>query len=293
MAPLSFMVASAARDLGRTGAAGLAGLLLSALAVLVTGATVVGLETLGRLTAAWRAELKVVVLLADDAARPDGAKSLLPAIRAVPGVAGLRYISAAEALADLRRYLDRAADGLDRLAVNPLPARIEVTPGPAIDAATLRALIARLRALPGAEHVQAAVGWVEPAERVERAVRRAGLTLGALLGLAASVAIAAGTVTARQRRAEETAMLRLAGVPEARLRGPLIVQSVVQGLAGAALGVAALLLVSDGGPAMMAAGFRTALGLASLPAPSWSLAGALLAGGATLGGVGGLGGGRP
>ncbi len=298
-ARLSFLLASAFRDLRRTGAAGASGVLLSALAVAVTGATVLGLDALGRLTAAWRADLRIIAILAEETARPDGPKSILPAVRALPGVATVRYVSAAEALADLRRYLDQgrrpgpAASGLDRLAVNPVPARIEVTPGAAVDAAALRSLVERLGGLPGVEAVEAAIGWVEPAERLERGIGRGGFALGALLGLGAVVAIAAATVVARQRRADETAVLRLAGVPEARLWGPLLLQSVVQGVAGAALGVAALLLVSEGGAPWAGAWLRATLGLVPLPWPGWPLGAALLGSGGLAGLVGGLGGGRP
>lgn len=293
MGRLSFLLAAALRDLRRTGAAGVSGMLLSALAVLGLGATWLGLEAVGRLTAAWRAELRVVAILGPEAAPLDGSRSLLPAVRALPGVVAVRYVSTEEALADLRRYLGPAATGLDRLAVNPLPVRLLVTPAPEVTAAGLHALVEGLGHLPGVEEVQAPIGWVEPAERLGRGIMRGGFTLGALLGLAALVAIAGATVVARQRRAEETAVLRRAGVPEACLWGPLLLQAVVQGGAGAALGFSALLLVSEAGAPGVAAWLRTTLGLAPLPPASWALGAALFGGGVAVGLVGGLAGGRP
>ncbi|HEV8672605.1 MAG TPA: permease-like cell division protein FtsX [Methylomirabilota bacterium] len=270
---------AAVRDLRRTGAAGASAVLLGALAVFVLGATLLGLEAFGRLTAAWQADLRIVALLRADPGRAESPVRVLPAIRVLPGVAAVRFISAADALAELRRYLGPAAAGLDRLPVNPVPARVEVTPALPATAAGLRALVDTLGRLPGVEEVQAAIGWVEPAERVEHGLRRVGLTLGSLLALGAVVAIAAATGVAAQRQAAE-----------GRGWSPLLVQAVVQGSAGAALGWSALVLVSEAGAPGAAAWLRAALGLVPLPTPGWPLGAALLSGGAVLGLVGGLGG---
>lgn len=296
MAPLSFVVASALRDLRRTGAAGVAGVLLTALAALAAGATVLGMEALDRLSAAWRAELRLVLILTDDAARRDGRRTVLPAVHGLSGVASVRYVSPDDALAELRRFLEQdgpAADGLDRLATNPIPARLEVTPGPGVNASGLARLVGQLQSLPGIQTVQAPIGWVEPAERVADGVRRVGLALTALLGLGALLAIGAATGIARQRRAVETAVLRLSGVPEARLRVPLLLQAAAQGGAGAALGLGVLWLLAGGGTPALAAGLRALLGLSPLAWPAWPLGAWLLAGGAGLGLAGGLAAGRP
>ena len=296
MARLSFVLAAAFRDLRRTGAAGAGGVLLIALAVLVIGGTLGGREALGRLTGAWRAELRIVAVLREDGAASDGGARLLPGVRALPGVGAVRYVSSREALAELRRYLGTLGmngDGLDRLPVNPVPARLLVTPAPGASAAALRGLTEALGRLPGVEEVQAAVGWVEPVERVERALTRGGLALGGLLGLAALVVIAGASALARQRRADETAILRLAGASETSLWSPLLLQAAVQGGAGAALGWSALILLSEAGAPWIGGWLRASLGLAALPVPAWPLTAALLGGGVAGGLVGGLAAGRP
>jgi cell division protein FtsX len=293
MARLSDFVGAVLRDLRRTGAAGLAALVLTALAVLVTGATLTGLEALGRLIGAWRAELRIVAVLGDAPARTAAPPTLVGAAQALPGVASVRFVSTAEALAELRRYLGSTAAGLDRLAVNPLPARLEVIPVPGADAARLAALVESLGHLPGVESVQAALGWVEPAERLTRALRGGGLALGSVLALAAVLALAGGARVARLRRAAETALLRLAGVPEGRLWSPLVLQAAVQGGAGAALGITTLLLATDAGSPAVAGYLRSALGVAPLPWPGWGFGLAFVGGGVAAGLVGGAGAGRP
>jgi cell division transport system permease protein len=289
----SFVLAAALRDLRRTGAAGVAGILLTALASLMAGGTAMGLEALGRLMASWRSDLRIVVLLGAEASRGSGSAAVLAGAHGLAGVHAVRHRSADEALGELRQALGGAANGLDRLPTNPLPARIEVTPSPGLRAAALRDLVDALGRLPGVDEVQAAIGWVREAERIERALRVGGIALAGLLAVTGALSIAGATHLARHRRADETAVLRLGGVPEGRLRLPLVVQGLAQGGAGAALGASVLLLTSEAGPTWVTAGLRAGLALAPLPMPGWPLAGGLLLGGLVIGLVGSLGAGRP
>src|SRR5438046_3097266 len=89
---------------------------------------------------------------------------------------------------------------------------------------------------------QLTAGW-----RVDHGLRLGGLALGTLLALGALAAIGASAGAARRIRAEETAVLRLAGVSEARLWGPILLLGGVEGLAGGLLGVACLWLASEAG----------------------------------------------
>lgn len=293
MARLSFVLHAALRDLRRTGVAGAGGVLVAALAVLVAGGALLGLAVLERLTAAWHADLRVVALLRADPARAEAPAGVVAAAQALPGVAAVRYVSPAEALGDLRRDLGPAGAGLERLPANPVPARVEVTPAPGLGAAGLRGLIDALRRVPAVEDVEAAVGWVEPSERVERGVRVGGLVLAALLAVGAVTAIAGATGVARRARADEAAVLRLAGAPEAAVRGPLVLQAVLQGVAGAGLGWGALVFLSEVGAPWGGAWLHVTLGVPVLPLAGWPLGAALLGGGAAAGFLGGLGAGRP
>jgi len=293
---VSFLVAAAYRDLQRTGLAGATAVLLTALAVLVAGTTVAGHQALARLTAGWRGELRIVALLREDRSGAGGKPGVVADVQALPGVAAVRYVSSREALAELRQYLGglgQDGDGLDRLPVNPVPARLVVTPALATSAAGLSALVDAIGRVPAVEEVQAAVGWVEPVEGLERGLTRGGSGLAALLGLAALGAIGGATSLARQRRADETAILRLAGVSEGRLRGPLLLQALVQGTAGAALGWSVLVLVSEVAAPWTAGWLYATLGLPMLPQPDGSLSAALLGAGVAGGLAGGIFAGRP
>lgn len=268
-------------------------ILLGALTVIVAGGAPSGLTGLARLTAPWRADLRVVVTLRGAAGRPDDPGSIVVAAQALPGVLTVRLVSADEALADLKRHLGGPTDGLARLPGNPLPARLEITPLATLDAAGLDRLVGALGRLAEVEEVRAAVGWVRHVERVERGLRMGGGMLAGVLGLGAILAVLGATTAAARSRMDETAILRLVGVREVAIRGPLLLQAIVQGGAGAALGVSALLLASEAGLPWLGDWLRATLGVGPLPALPWPLTALLLGGGLGGGLAGGLAAGRP
>ena len=267
-------------------------MLLFALAVLVTGGTLAADLALGLSEAAWRAELRVVAVLRDAGPRPEAPDGVVARARALPGVAEVRYVGSAVALAELRRLLGPRGEGLDRLPANPLPSRLEVTPASTMGAADLQALVRALDRLPGVTEVQAAHGWVEPFERLRWGLRLGGLALAAALGLAALTAVAGTTTAARRASAEEASILRQAGAPELHLAAPLVLQAVALATLGSLLGLTVLLLASEPGAPWVGSWLRAVLGLDPLPLlPARSLA-ALTGGGAMLGLVGALAAGR-
>ena len=254
----------------------------------MAGATLGGDLALGLSDAAWRADLRIVVVLRDAGARPEGPDGIATRARAVPGVADVRYVGPAVALAELRRLLGPRGEGLDRLPSNPLPPRLEITPQPTLAAGELEGLVEALDRLPGVMEVQAAFGWVEPLERLRRGLLLGGLGLAVTLGLAALAAAAAATVAARRVGAVEVGILRLAGVSTLRLAAPPVLQAILLSTVGALLGLAFLLLASEPGAPWTGGWLRAVLGLDPLPLLPVSWLATLTGLGAALGLAGGL-----
>jgi len=261
-------------------------------AVLAGGGTLAGRLAVGRLTSAWREDLHLVATLREGAARPEAAEGLVGAVRALPGVAEVRYVSPEEALGELRRRLTGIGDGLDRLAANPVPARLEIVPALTLDATGLRELVSAVARDPRVDDVTGAFDWVAPAERADRALRLGGTAVTAALALAALGAIAVSATAVRRSRAEETAICRIAGVSEARLWSPVLTLGVLEGLLGAVLGVVSLWLASESGAPWLG-GWLHWLGLGPIPALPPAMLRGSLGGGALLGLAGSLLGGRP
>ena len=186
-------------------------MLVSTLGVLVAGGTLGGDLALALSEAAWRADLRVVAVLRDAGTRPEAPDGIVARARALPGVAEVRYVGPAVALAELRRLLGPRGEGLDRLPSNPLPARLEITPGPALSASELEGLVETVDRLPGVMEVQAAFGWIEPVERIRRGLLLGGFGLAAILGLALFGVAAGAAAAARRAGAVEAGILRLAG----------------------------------------------------------------------------------
>jgi cell division protein FtsX len=260
--------------------------------VLVAGATLAGDLALGLSEAAWRADLRIVAVLRDGGARPEAPDGIVARVRALPGVAEVRYVGPAVALAELRRLLGPRGDGLDRLPSNPLPPRLEITPATTLGTQELRILGEALDQVPGVTEVQAAFGWVEPLERLRRGLWAGGFALTGALGVAALGTAAAATTAARRRGAQEASILRLAGVPGFRLGVPPVLQAVVLVTVGALLGLGALLLASEPGAPWVGGWLRTVLGLDPLPLLPSAWLGSLTGGGVALGLIGGLAAGR-
>jgi cell division protein FtsX len=263
------------------------------LAALVGGATLAGERALSAAVAGWRADLRLVAVLREAGGRRDPPEATLAAARALRGVAGVRYVSAELALAELRGVLGPRAEAIGRLPSNPVPARLEITPAADLDAAGLAALQQALARLPRVDEVQAAIGWVEPAERVARGLRQGGLALAALLAVIGLAAAIGAVARARRAGEDETAILRLAGVGETRLAVPLVLGAVGLTTLGTLLGLGALLLASQGGPAAAGPWLRAVFGLGPLPLLPLRTLAMLLAGGVGLGFLAALGGGRP
>jgi cell division protein FtsX len=285
---ISYVLGATLRGCRRGGATAGAVVLLSALATLVGGGTLAGDLALARAEATWRGTLRLVVVLRDAGPRPEAPDGIAARARALHGVAAVRYVAPDTALVELRRLLGPRGDGLERLPSNPLPPRLEVSPSATLGAAEIQGLVEALDRLPGVSEVQTGHGWIEPLERLRRGVRLGGLALAAALGLATLAAAAGTTRTACRAGADEVSILRLAGVPEARLAAPLVLQGLGLATLGSLLGISVLCLASEPGAPWTGSWLGAALGLDPLPLlPSPWLAG-LASGGAALGVVGAL-----
>ena len=230
---LGFLIGEALRDLRRAGRAAVSAILLITLALAALGGFWLLSSNLGQAVAQWRDRVRIMVYLRREPT-PMEATALTEHVRAMPGVAAVRYTSKAAALASLKAALGKDANVVDSLPNNPLPASLEITP--AADAATpegAHALIARLAALPQVEEVAGSVDWIERLSQWQRLMATIGIGLGAVLALAAILTVTTATTLVLHARRHETEIMRLVGAPEHVVRLPLLMQGMMQGLLGA------------------------------------------------------------
>jgi cell division transport system permease protein len=237
---LGFLIGEALRDLRRGGRVTLSAILLITLSLAVLGGFWLLTANLGTAIAQWRDRVRIVVYLRRDLP-PAEAAALVERVRSLPGVATVTYVDKAQALEVLRQALGGDAAVVDQLPANPLPASLEVTPAaPAATVDGARALLERLAALPEAEEVAGGLDWVERLARWQRLVGLAGLGIGAVLLLAATLTVTTATTLVVHARRHEAEIMRLVGAPEVAIRLPLLLQGMMQGLVGACLALVAL-----------------------------------------------------
>jgi len=194
--------------------------------------------TLGSALGEWRDRVRLIVYLNGDGGARD---ALLARVREVPGVAAVRYVSKADALALLRETLGPQAAAADNLTVNPLPASLEVTPSP--EASTpdgARQLRAALSALPEADEVVGGTEWVDRLAHWRRLLQAVSVGVGGVLAVAAVRTITTATTLVLHSRRHEIEIMRLVGAPEFIIRLPLVLQGSAQGLLGAVLALGIL-----------------------------------------------------
>jgi len=239
---LGFLVGEAFRDLRRAGRVAVSAVVLITLSLGALGGFWLVSSNIGRAVAKWRDQVRIVVYLKREPSAGDAA-ALLERVRAMPGVAGVVFIGKADALRSLKQVLGKDAGVVDQLPANPLPASLEVTPSAtAVTPDGARDLLTRLAALPETDEVAGGGDWVERLAHWQRLLATIGLGVGAVLAVAAILTVTTATTLILHARRHETEIMRLVGASELTIRLPVLLQGMLQGLAGAVFALGALVI---------------------------------------------------
>jgi cell division transport system permease protein len=220
--------------------AGVLSTLTIALALFVLGGFLIVNANLQRLGAEWSSAAELSVYLKDDitAAERSGIDALL-----APGdiVASHEYVSKADAVARFKQTFGDLAGAIDGLGSNPLPASVDVRlrPGTAVGPG-IDALAERLRQMPGVADVRYDRQWLTRLLSAINVVRGIGVMLGSVLGIAAALTVANVVRLALYARRDELDIMNLVGAPRAYVRGPFVMEGVLQGGFGALVALVAL-----------------------------------------------------
>ena len=230
----------AAASLWRGRQSGLLSMATIALALFVLGAFLLLTANLERLGAEWSHSVEVSVYLTD-AITPQERHAVEIALTPGRIVASQGFVSKSEALARFKQTFSDLGSTVGGLGDNPLPASIEVQLQPGADAATgVEALAAGLRALPGVADVRYDRQWLNRLQSAISVIRGVGLVLAAFLTLAAALTVANVVRLALYARRDEIEIMQLVGAPAAYVRGPFVMEGVLQGGIGAAVALVAL-----------------------------------------------------
>jgi len=288
MRALRYSFEEAFTSLWRGRQAGLLSTLTIALALFVLGGFLAVTANLQRLGNEWSNSAELSIYLKDDITAAE--RGAVEATLAPSDLIGAHeYVSKADALSRFKQTFGDLAAAIDGVGNNPLPASLEVRlrHGPGVSDG-VDALAARLRPMPGVADVRYDRQWLTRVLSAINIIRGVGLVLGSVLAIAAALTVANVVRLALYARREELDIMNLVGAPQAFVRGPFVMEGVLQGGLGALVALLAL------GAAYLAIRGRYLLPLASalnvssihfLPA---ELCVVLVVGGMAVGCVGGL-----
>jgi cell division transport system permease protein len=259
-----------------------------AVALFVLGVFLLATSNLERLSGEWSRTAELSVYLNDEATPED--RSAIEGVLA-PGalVAGHEYVSKAEALKRFKQTFAELATQTDSLEGNPMPASYEVRLNASAGAAgPVEELAARLRQSPGVADVRYDREWLDRLLSAVTVIRGVGLALGAILTIAAALTVANVVRLALHARRDEVEIMQLVGAPTVYIRGPFVMEGVLQGGIGAiaALALLAALFLAVKGHYLTP--LAATLNLASVGFLPLELCAMLLLGGMAVGCVGGL-----
>jgi cell division transport system permease protein len=185
-----------------------------------------------------------LVLYLDEEPLPEMLTQLEKKITAFGQTEKIVYVTKAEAFQRLAEQLGSARDVLAHLDHSFLPPSIEVYPLKNLQSLAHIELFSQyLAKLPGVTQVQYGQGWLERFNYFTSLLRIIVLLSGGLLILTTTFMVAYTVRLTVDARQEELKILRLLGATNSYIRTPFLLEGLLQGLLGSALGLLALALL--------------------------------------------------
>jgi cell division transport system permease protein len=289
MAALRYAFEEAMHALWRGRQSGILSTATIALALFVLGAFLLITSNLERLGDEWSRSAEMSVFLRDDITAEERAaieRLLAPS----DSVLSHDYVSKADAVARFKQTFTELATSVDGLGENPLPASYDVRlkPGPNGGSDAVDTLVAKLRPAPGVADVRYDRQWLNRLLTAIGVIRGAGLLLTSVLTLAAALTVANVVRLGLYARRDELDIMQLVGAPQVYVRGPFVMEGVLQGGIGALAAVAVLGLAFVALKARYLTPMASAINLSQVRFLPVELCVLLVVGGMAVGCVGGF-----
>lgn len=288
MRALQYSFDEALASLWRGRHSGLLSTATIALALFVLGAFLLVTTNLERLGAEWSRSAELSVYLTDDVT-PAQRRAIEVVLAPGDLIASRDYLSKIDALARFKQTFGDLASTIDGLGDNPLPASIEVRlqPGAGV-AESVETLSAKVRGMPGVADVRYDRQWLTRLLAAVAVIRGVGLALAAVLTFAAALTVANVVRLGLYARRDELEIMQLVGAPQAYIRGPFVMEGLLQGGLGALVALVVLGTVFFALRARYLAPLASALSLSAVHFLPVGLCLLVVAGGMVVGCVGGL-----
>ncbi len=188
-------------------------------------------------------ELRLIVYL-DSEVGPEMQVQLKKRIKNFNDVEKIIFISRQQAFEKLGRQLDQDKDILQDLTPSFLPPSIEIYPKKDLKTLTnIKRFSEYLTSLPGAQKVQYGQEWVERFGYFTQLLRLIVFLSGGLLIISTVFMVSYTIRLTLFARQEELELLRLLGATGTYIKGPLLIEGILQGLIGSGIGLTSLYLL--------------------------------------------------
>jgi cell division transport system permease protein len=213
-----------------------------AISLFVFGAFLVVASNLSSVVSDWSRKIQVTFFLEDGLA-PHIRASLEHRLRDDPAVESIEYVTREQAVERFRGMF-RDLSGLpEELGESPFPASLEVNLRITREAPLdVERLVRDYGTAAGVEEVQYDLLWVQRLFTAIRLMRWVGGLLGGVLVLASVFTISNVVRLTAYARQDEIDIMRLVGATQAYIKGPFVVEGMVQGGLGGVLAVGLLWL---------------------------------------------------
>ena len=239
MRALRYFLDEALASLWRGYKTGLVAMATIAAAFAVLGGFLILTTNMERVFTRWQEAAKFSVYLRDDwtAAQRAGIET---ALRDGKLIRAVELVSKDEAMRRFKQNFRALAEVSGELPENPLPASIEVRLLPGADTAAVETLAQQAASLPGVADVRYDRRRIQRLMRAVGLVRAGGFALAAVLVFASSLTVASVVRLALLARRDEIHIMQLVGAPLAYIRGPFVMEGLIQGGVGAAVALGIL-----------------------------------------------------
>jgi len=208
-----------------------------AISMLIVGSFLLLSENLGRAAVLAQGKSRVEIYLTA-AATPAQIMAVDAYLRSHRDFAHRRFVGRDEALRRFSSYFTNLNPVVRQLDGNPFPPSFECDVAPQLmQSSAFGQGVRELRAIAGVDDVQYDWEWVRRLKRVVNIVNVVGLIAGGILALAAAFTIANVIRLTMMLYREEIEIMRLVGATERIIRGPFLIEGILQGILGAILAV--------------------------------------------------------
>jgi cell division transport system permease protein len=203
-----------------------------AISLLIVGLFILVADNLARAAEEWQGSSRVIVYL-DTTATPAQVRAVDTWLASQPGLGKRAFVTREQALARFRTWFTNLSDVVGQLESNPFPASFEIDVDPRLaQRRSFHQQIATLRTLGGVDQVQYDWEWITRLRKVVSVINIAGLVAGGVLAIAAAFTIANVIRLTMMLYREEIEIMRLVGATERIIRGPFVIEGILQGTLG-------------------------------------------------------------